>query len=199
MKIQLTILLLLFGLSTNCQDFRADDSLSTQILNQRFIGGEQSFLRHLAENIKYPMDARENCRIGILMTNTIISAKGSIDSINFENEIPLGMGIEDEVIRCIASTKGQWMTAQKSSKLTLTFSFTLDEIKLPQTNLAIVGYGTLASGCPSDKQLIKSFESAKKKKKYKKAIQLCEDIIRRMPMANEYKQELASLKLQAEE
>ncbi len=57
----------------------------------------------------------------------------------------------------------------------------------------VVGYGY--DKCPLTQDFIKAFEKAKNKNKYKEAIGLCEDILRRIPNSVEYKKELADLKV----
>lgn len=194
LKLRFTLLSLLYAFSANCQDNLSDDKITTQTLQQRFEGGEMGFSQFMGSNLKYPMNARLNCRIGTLITDFLVNRDGDIDSIKFRNDISLGMGIEEEVTRCLASTKGRWSKARQNSKLTITVSFFMDEANIPQSTVGIMAYGLPVNGCPTDNDLIKSFNAAKSNKKYKEAIGICEDLIRRLPTSEKYKKELTALK-----
>ena len=190
-------LILLFCLSTIClysQNKTETDSVLTNTLNKKFKGGEEGFIRYFGYNLKYPMEARLKCRIGILLTTVKIRPSGDIDSIQFNNEIELGLGLEDEVVRCLLSTKGRWQKSEEYSKFTFSVAFHMDESNMPNATVAVVAYGLPANGCPTNKDVIELFQKAKKKNQVKEAIELCEDILRRIPTSDEYKKELVTLK-----
>ena len=85
------------------------DSVAYQALDQRYEGGQKAFFKYFAQNLRFPQDARFNCRLGTLLISLKIRPTGGIDSLHFTNALQLGMGIEDEVIRCLIGTKGKWI------------------------------------------------------------------------------------------
>lgn len=193
LKIKLILLLCLSSIILYSQKNAEKDSIFTKTLNKRFRGGEEGFKQFFGNNIKYPMDARLKCRIGILLTTVNIRQSGVIDSIKFNNEVELGMGLEDEVVQCLISTKGRWLKSEEYSKFTFSVAFHMDEANMPRSTVTVVAYGLPVDGCPTNKDLIKSLEKAKKKDQIKDAIELCTDILRRIPTSEEYKKELVLL------
>lgn len=104
------------------------------------------------------------------------------------------MGIENEVIRCLLSTKGQWLKADDSATLTFSIAFWIEEEKdRPHATMLVVAYGS-SSFCPKYQDIVKAYDKAKKKKSYKEAIELCEELRRRNPLSEEYKKEYVELK-----
>jgi hypothetical protein len=195
-KIRLITLLCFFSFYSYSQknkDYNVDTAF-TNVLNKRFKGGENAFMKFLGQNLKYPMDARLNCRIGTVSATVKIRSTGVIDSILFKNEVMLGLGIEEEVARCLLSTKGQWTKVDEYSALSLKINFDMDESNLKNANVSIIAFGLPANGCPTNKDVINAFKKAKKKQKTQEAIELCEDILRRLPNSEEYKLELKNLK-----
>ena len=85
------------------------DSVAFQALDQRYEGGQKAFFKYFGQNVRFPQDARFNCRLGTLLISLKIRPTGGIDSLHFTNALQLGMGIEDEVIRCLIGTKGKWI------------------------------------------------------------------------------------------
>ena len=195
-KIRLITLLCFFSFYSYSQknkEYNVDTAF-TNVLNKRFKGGENAFMKFLGQNLKYPMDARLNCRIGTVSATIKIRSTGIIDSILFKNEVMLGLGIEEEVARCLLSTKGQWTKVDEYSTLSLTINFDMDESNLKNANISIIAFGLPVNGCPTNKDVINAFKKAKKKQKNQEAIELCEDILRRLPNSEEYKLELKNLK-----
>ena len=170
------------------------DSVAYQALDQRYEGGQKAFFKYFAQNLRFPQDARFNCRLGTLLISLKIRPTGGIDSLHFTNALQLGMGIEDEVIRCLIGTKGKWIKTTDYTTLSFSIAFCMEEDKeRPKATMLIVGYGS-PSNCPTYQDIVKAFEKAKKKKNYKEAIGLCEDLLRRRPLSEDYKKELADLK-----
>lgn len=172
------------------------DSVASQVLDQRFVGGQKAFYKHIGQTIRYPLEARENCRGGTLFLSVKIRPSGAIDSIQFKNDIELGMGIENEVIRCLLSTKGQWLKANDYAVLNFSIAFWIEEAKAkdrPTATLLVVAYG-FSSFCPTYQDIVKAYEKAKKKKSYREAIDLCEDLRRRNPYSEDFKKEYQELK-----
>jgi len=168
----------------------SSDTTLTNILNKRFKGGEMGFMKYMNDNLRYPTEAMQNCRLGTLLVVLKLRITGDIDSILFENEIKFGMGIEDELIRVLLMTSGKWIKSETPTILSFSVAFQTDENHSSDASVVLVGYGMPQDGCPTDKALIKMYEKYKKKNQYKEMKEVCEDLIRRMPKNEFYKQEL---------
>ena len=195
-KIYLIVLLNLYTLNFYAQNQQTTpaDSVAFITLDKRYKGGNKAFFTHIAPILKCPQEARENCRLGILLVRLKIRSSGVIDSIIFRNDTPLGMGIEQEVATVLLSTKGQWTRAVEYSMIDFSIAFHEEKDK-PKATVLVTLYSTDGSQqCPSNQDLIKDLEKAKKKEQYKKAVTICEDLIRRFPDSEDYKKELIFLK-----
>lgn len=171
------------------------DTALMNILNRRYKGGEMAFIKYMSDNLRYPTEAMANCRIGIVLATLKLRPSGDLDSVFFKNEIEIGMGIEDEILRAVWSTRGKWIKSEMPTILSFSVAFQMEEEHLPDATIVLVGYGMPKGGCPSDKSLIKNYEKYKKKDQYKEARAACEDLVRRMPQNEFYKQELMLLKM----
>ena len=177
----------------NAPERNTRDSMAYQVLDKRFKGGEKGFLKYFGEQLKYPMEARQNCRLGTLLVNVKIRPSGALDSIAFKNDVTFDMGIEEEVIRCLVGSKGQWLKSTESAYLSFSIGFTMDEKNKMGTTLLVVAYGYPKIGCATNQEVIKAFEKAKKHNTPKEALELCEELLRRLPYTDIYKKELVDL------
>jgi hypothetical protein len=195
-KTYLIVLLNLYALHAFAQNpsQASLDSAVFKTIDTRYKGGYKAFFTVLGETLRCPKEAVENCRWGIVLVRLKIRPSGVIDSVIFKNDIPLGMGIEEEIAAVLLTTKGKWTRAVEYETIDFSIAFHEDEDKPQATMLVTISkYGAIAD-CPSNDELIKHLERAKKKAQYKKAILLCEDLIRRFPHSEDYKKELVFLK-----
>jgi hypothetical protein len=170
-----------------------------KILDRRYTGGAKAFFKQLSQVIRYPAEARTNCRMGTVLIDLKIKPSGSLDSMAIKNDVEVGMGIEDEVVKSIVSTKGQWLPAEDKTLVSFSISFLIEDTNKRNKDkfdgtMVVVGYGSMPTGCPSNADIVKDFEKAKKKNNTKKQIALCEELLRRMPTSEAYIKELAALK-----
>lgn len=156
------------------------------MLEERFVGGADAFLRHFFEKVHYPADAREHCRSGQLLVKVTVSPKGEIQAIQFLNK--LGNGIEEEVETTIKATNGKWKTSPESSDLYFPIGFQLEGVAVVNGDLKVVAYGSGAhgGGCESTPAIEAKMDKAIKKGKKDKAIEYCEELLRRNPFSAEY-------------
>jgi hypothetical protein len=165
-----------------------------KLMEKRYKGGKKGFFTDLSQNIRYPMEARENCRTGVVLAYMKIRPSGGIDSILFNNDVELGMGIEAELARCLLLTKGKWLKSEEYTTFNFSVGFLIEGNDKLKATISVVAYGWPTEKCPTNNELIKQLEKAQKKEKYKEAIVLCEDLLRRLPNSEEYKKELENLK-----
>lgn len=66
-----------------------------------FPGGDKGFYQYIADNIKYPTEARENGIIGRVIVNFIVEPDGSVSDIKVLRGI--GGGCDEEVVRLVES------------------------------------------------------------------------------------------------
>ncbi|MBN2728188.1 MAG: energy transducer TonB [Bacteroidales bacterium] len=79
-----------------------------------FESGEMGLFTYLAENIRYPMDAKEKNKQGTVFVTFIISPDGTIDDI----EVLRGVypSIDNEALRVVANTSGMWKPGYQNGK-----------------------------------------------------------------------------------
>jgi len=96
----------------------------------QFRGGQDSLVKFIAKNIKYPPEARENCISGKVYVKFLISADGTIDSINVIRSVH--KSVDDEAIRLVKLTNGYWTPGKindssVSASFNLPFNFSLKD------------------------------------------------------------------------
>ena len=78
--------------------------------------GFDSLMRFLAYNINYPQIAIENDVQGTVLLSFVVTNEGEIRDVQVESE-KLGYGLEEEAIRVLKRTSGQWTPAQQRDKM----------------------------------------------------------------------------------
>lgn len=86
----------------------SDTVYTTPEVEASFPGGLQALYKFLAENIKYPFNARENNITGTVLVNFIIEKDGSISTITMLHDIGGSCGAE--VVRLVRLMP-QWSPA----------------------------------------------------------------------------------------
>jgi len=156
------------------------------VLAERFVGGEDGFLRHFYEKIRYPSEARKNCRLGQLLAKVTVSPEGEIQAIQFLNK--LGNGIEQSVETVLQATAGKWNTSNESTDIFFSIAFMLDNVAEIAGDMKVVAYGGSPNGgdCEGTEQIEAQLSKALKKGKQAKAIECYEELLRRYPLSEEY-------------
>lgn len=157
--------------------------------------GNKAFLLEIYNNVRYPEDARINCRVGVLKTLVAIDTSGNVESVILGNR--LGMGIEQEVIRVLMLTSGKWKKG-RSFKFPINFGFRIgksqDEFSGDINITAFAAGPTAHSGCSiPKKELEKQIARFTKKGKSEKAQPLYEELLRRYPDDQGYQQALKEI------
>ncbi|MCU0347704.1 MAG: energy transducer TonB [Saprospiraceae bacterium] len=164
------------------------------VLEERFEGGFQGFLRHFYQLVKYPQAARSNCRTGQLLVAVKISSDGAIQGVSFLNK--LGFGIEEEVERVIKTSAGKWKTATNEADLFFSIAFIMEGVAELNGDMKIIAYGGGTSGgvCESTQDIETKMDNALKKGKKDKAMEYCEELLRRYPFSSLYIKAYSELK-----
>ncbi|MEI7587825.1 MAG: hypothetical protein WCJ44_34555, partial [Runella sp.] len=173
----------MFAISLRAQENPglSTDTALANILNRRFKGGESAFLKYMGNNLRYPPEAMQHCRLGIVLVALKLRPSGDIDSVLFKNEVKFGMGIEDEILRVLLMSRGKWIKSETTTIISFSIAFQTLEEQSSDATIIVIGYEMPQGGCPTDKALIKNYEKYKKKDQYKELKEVCEDLIRRMP------------------
>ena len=74
-----------------------------------YLPNEEAFFRFLSENISYPINASQNKTEGIVEISLLVDTNGVLSDFIIENGI--GNGCEEEAIRVIKLTSGNWSPA----------------------------------------------------------------------------------------
>jgi len=158
------------------------------VLPAHFVGGIDGFLRHFFEKVKYPADARLNCRSGQLLIKVTVSPKGEVQAVAFLNQ--LGYGIEEEVESVLKASDGKWNPSSEGAVLFFTIGFELEDVAKIKGDMKINAYGSGAhgDGCETTKVIEKQLDKAIMKGKKGKAMAYCEELLRRYPFSAEYTQ-----------
>lgn len=151
-------------------------------------GGNIAFLELIYQNINYPIEAREECRVGKLMTELFVSPENRIVRIEFKNPLPLGFGLEDEVVRTIALSASNWNTQGQGIIVPIVFSFFIETNESLKGDIHVIAYSTAShAGCPSSlKELESELLRLENRGKWEKAVSVCEELVRRYPENTAY-------------
>jgi hypothetical protein len=161
------------------------DSLDV-FLDNNYKGGEASFRNTIYRTINYPSDARAKCGIGVLKTRVYLTKEGSIQKIEMLNEF--GHGVEKAVEQAIKQTNKNWIPADIIRHFDISFAYRLGEMPEIKGDIVVTALG-LSGGkgdCPTEKELLKETTKYLKKKKYKKALKLGKQLLRRNPDSDHY-------------
>lgn len=186
-----TLLLLSFIAFTSHLHAQGDHIETTpysEFLNAKWPTGEEGFLQFIYQNVKYPKEARENCGMGKLIVEIEINEAGGLKVIEFKNPVKLGFGLEDEVVRLLIMTNGQWSKSMAPAKTKFSFVFSIEEIDKLKGDLTVVAYGSggASNSCESSNTLHKQFAKYLEKEKYNALLPIAEELLRRHPDNEEY-------------
>jgi len=74
--------------------------------------GEQGALeKYIDDELKFPNEGQDSCRIGIIEANTLLREDGTVNIIDVIDYSGLGIDYQFEAIRLINATSGEWNAA----------------------------------------------------------------------------------------
>lgn len=79
-----------------------------------FESGEMGLFTYLAENIRYPIDAKEKNKQGTVYVTFLINPDGTIDDISILRGVY--PSIDNEALRVVANTNGMWKPGYQKGK-----------------------------------------------------------------------------------
>lgn len=177
-----TIFLIFLSLFLGFNSFGQSEERFNENLDKLYPEGHKVLLDIIYRNIKYPLAARENCRVGTLKTLISIDTTGAIKSVTLVNG--LGMGINEEVIRVLKLTSGNWLQG-KSFKYPINFAFRIGKNQKDILGDVVVTALTSSgpdAGCGVSVATIeKNIKKYQKKGKLGLAKLLYEELLRRYP------------------
>ncbi len=149
------------------------------ITDQRYEGGHKTFKQHVYDRLEFPKAARIAGVTGILKTKVEISEKGEILGIAFQNE--LHPSIEAEVRNAISNTADFWLEGAEKASIQLKIAFYYGELEMePKGDINIVAFH-VNPGVLVDDYYLNKLEKYMRKKRYKKALPHCKELLRRHP------------------
>lgn len=209
MQNKLTVILGLFGVMTLSSFFvssinsteateitSAEASSFYYVLDNRFKGGSDAFIELFKENISYPQEAFDNCRVGLSKIRLSISKDGKLEHYEFSNK--LGMGIEKKLSSFFDSTKDNWKSWARNSEMEMTVGFSLitqRDSYYPDADLLVLEksaykFATNNEYCDSDAKVEKRVKKYIKRRKFDKALSFAEELVRRHPDNQDFKEKL---------
>ena len=81
----------------------------------RFPGGSDAMLRYFADSCRYPVEAWEKRKEGVVLATTGVDRRGRIDSVRIVNGVPGAPGLAREAERLLQGMP-RWEPATKGSK-----------------------------------------------------------------------------------
>ncbi len=187
--------------NANLNEITNDEETSFYyVLDNRFQGGSDAFIESFKEKISYPQEAFDNCRVGLSKIKLHISKEGKLENYEFTNK--LGMGIEEKLSHFLDSTKDDWKAWARESEMDLTIGFSLitqSDSYYPDADLLVLEksaykFATNNEYCDSDSKVEKRVKKYIKRKKYDKALSFAEELVRRHPDNQEFRNQLALVK-----
>ena len=176
------ILLMLAFVSVEAQN----SELVSDFLSENYQEGENAFLLKMYENISYPKAARDVCRVGKLNVEITIAPSGQLKGIGFLNKLPLGYGLEEEVIRMVKMAGTGWTKIDSDSLRTveLVFAFQIGEAPAIKGDINVTATGL---SCRSNQFYVSRFKKYMKNEKYEKAKEVTEELLRRDSDSEEFR------------
>lgn len=173
-----------------------DDASFYYVLDNRFQGGSDAFIELFKDNVRYPQEAFDNCRVGLSKIKISISKDGKLEKYEFTNK--LEMGIEEKLSTFFDKTKDNWKAWARSSEMEMTIGFSLitkSDSYYPDADLLVLEksafkFATNNEYCDSDAKVEKRVKKYIKKRKYDKALSFAEELVRRHPDNQDYKNQL---------
>jgi len=167
---------LMFGYSNNnFNDF----------LKENYKGGDREFLITIYNSVNYPKIARENCGIGKLKTRMHLNKDGTIERIEFLNE--LGFGLEAETRRVLKLTEGHWLESESERVFDFIVAFQIGDRQEIKGDINVTAnMNGMGAYCKTNKELLEEFQKKLKKEKYKKANKICDELLKREPDSEYY-------------
>ena len=176
-----------------------DDSSFYYVLDNRFTGGSDAFIELFKKNVRYPQEAFDNCRVGLSKLKLTISQDGQLEKYEFTNK--LGMGIEEKLSTFLDATKEEWKSWARASEMEMTIGFSLitkSDSYYPDADLLVLQksafkFATDNEYCDSDSKVEKRVKKYIKKRKYDKALSFSEELLRRHPDNQDFKNYLETI------
>lgn len=183
-KIIISILFLLLFISPN--SYSQQTKGIEDFLEKNYKHDKKEFYKKIYTTIKFPGQARENCAIGRLYTRLNIDKDGWIKEIQFLNAI--GNGLEYEVEKAVKPLSNDWTTIDSDSIRVLDFvvAWNVETDSLIKGDINVIAYGGFP--CESTESYLKRLKKSMKKKRYKQAKYITEELVLRDPYSNKYRQ-----------
>ena len=161
----------------------------------RYAGGSQAFYQCLGKSLKYPPRAKGAARIGTSIVELTVPSEGKFASLKVIN--PLGKGIDENILRTFQKTEDQWLARPGVSPIRMYFYITYIINKRPfyrvapdstlfQQEVSVNAYGSIHLPMRSNARLVKNLHKFQERKKFKRALKVVNELIRRDPLNSQW-------------
>lgn len=93
-----------------------------------FKGGDSSFISFISNNLRYPAQARELQKTGLLFIKIKITEYGKIDTVSLLN-LPNNTYFSSVILSTIYKTKGHWEHSKGNRIIILPIIFVFDDVQ----------------------------------------------------------------------
>ena len=160
----------------------------------RYAGGSQAFYQFLGETLRYPPRAMGAARVGTSMVEVTVSSEGKFTNLEVIN--PLGKGVDEDILQTFQQTEDQWLAQPGVSPIRMYFVITYminnhsfyriaPSSKLFQEEVSVNAYNRRVLQRPHAR-LIKNLHKFQEKKKFKRALKVVNELIRRDPLNSQW-------------
>lgn len=121
--LMLTFSVLLFALVASFSEVKAQSDINftepEKVYNYaeqmpEFEGGQQAFIKFLADNVKYPETAKKAETEGLAAVSFIVEKDGTLSNIEIKKSA--GTALDLEAIRVLELTSGKWKAGKQNGK-----------------------------------------------------------------------------------
>ncbi len=161
----------------------------------RYQGGPSAFYKTLGETLSYPPTAHRTARVGTSIVSLTLSPEGTFAQLEIIN--PLGKGIDEDILQTFRKNENQWLPQPDASPIRMYFVITYminsqsfyrvaPDPAFFQEEITVRAVIRGHSVQRSHKKLINKLHKLREKKRFKKALKVADELIRRDPLNSQW-------------
>lgn len=161
----------------------------------RYRGGPSAFYKTLGSTLNYPNRAHRTARVGTSIVSLTLSPEGTFAQMEIIN--PLGKGIDEDILQTFQKTEDQWLPQPGAGPIRMYFVITYminnwsfyrlaPDSAIFQDELIVRAVRRGHSLQRAHKKLINKLHKLQENKKFKKALKIADELIRRDPLNSQW-------------